>query len=85
MTADEITRLRDTTGKILERMDTHEKECLRLHLQHENSIRETRLDLARVARNQRWIIIGLAVVVIMEMIGDGQLLEWLISHVDIGG
>ena len=85
MSDPEIDRLRGTTGQILDRIAEHEKGCIRIGEQNRATMREMSIELSRVGRNQRYIIIGIVAVAVMEMIGDGNLLAWLLDHVDIGG
>ena len=84
MSEKEIDRLRDATGRILDRMTAHEKECLRLHKDHQASIEGVREETARLGYRQRLIFYALGALLILELVGDGQLISWLIEHTDVG-
>ena len=80
----EQERVRDHLGEVFRRMEHHEKECIKMHNEHQRGIERLGEVVAAISRRQTWIIIAVFVVALMEILRDDSFLRSIWHTIDIG-
>ena len=75
---------REDIKEIFSRMDKHEKECVKLHCEHQHEIEKVSDSVERVSARQKLILWGMLALACIEIFGLRDFGSWLLTKLEIG-